>query len=73
MSRCALIMAGGTGGHIFPGLAVAESLRDAGWRVHWLGVPGNMESKWVPQRGFAFEPVELGTKFSQRSAIENTD
>ena len=45
---------------IFPGLAVAESLRDAGWRVHWLGVPGNMESQWVPQRGFAFEPVEFG-------------
>jgi UDP-N-acetylglucosamine--N-acetylmuramyl-(pentapeptide) pyrophosphoryl-undecaprenol N-acetylglucosamine transferase len=60
MSRCALIMAGGTGGHIFPGLAVAESLRDAGWRVHWLGVPGNMESQYVPQRGFAFEPVEFG-------------
>lgn len=60
MSRCALIMAGGTGGHIFPGLAVAESLRDAGWRVHWLGVPGNMESQHVPQRGFAFEPVEFG-------------
>jgi UDP-N-acetylglucosamine--N-acetylmuramyl-(pentapeptide) pyrophosphoryl-undecaprenol N-acetylglucosamine transferase len=53
-------MAGGTGGHIFPGLAVAESLREAGWRVHWLGVPGNMESQWVPQRGFAFEPVEFG-------------
>jgi UDP-N-acetylglucosamine--N-acetylmuramyl-(pentapeptide) pyrophosphoryl-undecaprenol N-acetylglucosamine transferase len=60
MTRCALIMAGGTGGHIFPGLAVAESLRDAGWRVHWLGVPGNMESQYVPQRGFAFEPVEFG-------------
>jgi UDP-N-acetylglucosamine--N-acetylmuramyl-(pentapeptide) pyrophosphoryl-undecaprenol N-acetylglucosamine transferase len=49
-------MAGGTGGHIFPGLAVAESLRNAAARVHWLGVPGNMESQWVPQRGFAFEP-----------------
>ncbi len=60
MSRCALIMAGGTGGHIFPGLAVAEALRSEGWRVHWLGVPGNMESQWVPQRGFAFEPVEFG-------------
>jgi len=60
MSRCALIMAGGTGGHIFPGLAVAEALRSAGWRVHWLGVPGNMESEWVPKRGFAFEGVAFG-------------
>ena len=63
-SRCALIMAGGTGGHIFPGLAVAESLRDKGWRVHWLGgkgSPGNpsMESQLVPPRGFAFETIDF--------------
>ncbi|PRD67021.1 undecaprenyldiphospho-muramoylpentapeptide beta-N-acetylglucosaminyltransferase [Malikia granosa] len=62
MSRqpCALVMAGGTGGHIFPGLAVAEALRARGWRVHWLGVPGSMEDRLVPPRGFAFEPVEFG-------------
>jgi len=57
--RCALIMAGGTGGHIFPGLAVAEALRARGWRVHWLGVPGSMEERLVPPRGFAFEPVQF--------------
>ena len=62
--RCALIMAGGTGGHIFPGLAIAESLRDKGWRVHWLGgkgSPGNpsMESQLVPPRGFAFETIDF--------------
>jgi UDP-N-acetylglucosamine--N-acetylmuramyl-(pentapeptide) pyrophosphoryl-undecaprenol N-acetylglucosamine transferase len=57
--RCALIMAGGTGGHIFPGLAVAQALRERGWRVHWLGAPDSMESRLVPQRGFAFEPVHF--------------
>jgi UDP-N-acetylglucosamine--N-acetylmuramyl-(pentapeptide) pyrophosphoryl-undecaprenol N-acetylglucosamine transferase len=60
MSRTALVMAGGTGGHIFPGLAVAEALRERGWRVHWLGAPGSMEQQLVPPRGFAFEPVQFG-------------
>ncbi|KQX90386.1 undecaprenyldiphospho-muramoylpentapeptide beta-N-acetylglucosaminyltransferase [Variovorax sp. Root473] len=60
MTRTALVMAGGTGGHIFPGLAVAEALRERGWRVHWLGAPGSMEEKLVPPRGFAFEPVQFG-------------
>lgn len=60
--KCALVMAGGTGGHIFPGLAVAEALRECGWRVHWLGGKGSaerpsMESQLVPPRGFAFESI----------------
>ncbi len=59
MTRCALVMAGGTGGHIFPGLAVAEALRDKSWRVHWLGAPGSMESRIVPPRGFAFETIDF--------------
>lgn len=64
MPRCVLIMAGGTGGHIFPGLAVAEALRDKGWRVHWLGGKGSaaspsMESQLVPPRGFAFETIDF--------------
>lgn len=58
--KCALIMAGGTGGHIFPGLAVAEALRERGWRVHWLGAPASMEHQIVPPRGFAFEAIEFG-------------
>ena len=55
--KTALVMAGGTGGHIFPGLAVAQALREAGWRVHWLGAPASMEERLVPPQGFAFEAI----------------
>lgn len=57
--RSAMIMAGGTGGHIFPGLAVAEALRERGWRVHWLGNAASMEGSLVPPRGFAFESIDF--------------
>jgi UDP-N-acetylglucosamine--N-acetylmuramyl-(pentapeptide) pyrophosphoryl-undecaprenol N-acetylglucosamine transferase len=52
MARTIMIMAGGTGGHVFPGLAVADFLRDAGWRVVWLGSKSGMEASLVAKRGY---------------------
>jgi UDP-N-acetylglucosamine--N-acetylmuramyl-(pentapeptide) pyrophosphoryl-undecaprenol N-acetylglucosamine transferase len=55
MSAPVVIMAGGTGGHVFPALAAAKVLRERGIPVVWLGVPDSMEARLVPANGFPIE------------------
>ena len=54
-----LIMAGGTGGHIFPGIAVAEHLKAQGWHIHWLGTEKRMEAKIVPEHGYDISFINI--------------
>lgn len=59
-AKTLLVMAGGTGGHIFPGLAVADYLQAEGWKIVWLGNPSGMENQIIPTRGIPFEGINFG-------------
>lgn len=58
-ARTIVIMAGGTGGHIMPGLAVAHEMQLRGWQVVWLGHPERMEGRLVPPQGIPLQPVRF--------------
>ncbi len=59
MSRTILVMAAGSGGHIFPGLAIARELSARGWKVHWMGTPQGMENRLVPEAGYPMVQVNI--------------
>ncbi|WDE06023.1 undecaprenyldiphospho-muramoylpentapeptide beta-N-acetylglucosaminyltransferase [Thalassomonas viridans] len=54
-----LVMAGGTGGHIFPGIAVAQHLETRGWNIHWLGTAERMEARIVPEHGYPISFINI--------------
>lgn len=68
-----LMMAGGTGGHIMPGLAVARAMQRRGWRISWLGARGGMEERLVPVQGFPLTTVDfdgwVGRGWAARLAV----
>ena len=54
-----MIMAAGTGGHIFPGIAIAQAMKSRGWDVTWLGTAHGMEQDLVPRAGIELEAIEF--------------
>jgi UDP-N-acetylglucosamine--N-acetylmuramyl-(pentapeptide) pyrophosphoryl-undecaprenol N-acetylglucosamine transferase len=54
-----MVMAAGTGGHIFPGLAIAATMKARGWDVSWLGTERGMERELVPRHGVAMDTIDF--------------
>lgn len=73
-----LIMAAGTGGHIFPGLAIAETMKQRGWQVSWLGTVHGMERELVPKHGIEMDSIDFaglrgkGLRHTVRGAVKLT-
>jgi len=73
MAGCIMIMAGGTGGHVFPALAVAHELQHRGWDVFWLGTRNSFESRVIPEQDISIEWVDIkgvrGKKLLQKLVV----
>lgn len=54
-----LIMAGGTGGHVFPALACAREFQARGYQVHWLGAPQGIENELIPAAGYPLHTIQI--------------
>ncbi|OUL57586.1 undecaprenyldiphospho-muramoylpentapeptide beta-N-acetylglucosaminyltransferase [Pseudoalteromonas ulvae] len=59
MTKKLMVVAGGTGGHIFPGIAVADYLKAQGWQIVWLGTADRMEASVVPKHGFDIRFIKV--------------
>jgi UDP-N-acetylglucosamine--N-acetylmuramyl-(pentapeptide) pyrophosphoryl-undecaprenol N-acetylglucosamine transferase len=59
MKKKLMIMAAGTGGHIFPGIAIAQEMRARGWDVSWLGTAHGMEGDIVPKHGIPMDRIDF--------------
>ena len=59
MSKAILFMAGGTGGHVFPALAVAKEMAEKGYDIHWLGTSGGIEKGLVPAAGYPLHCIDI--------------
>ncbi|MFQ3205339.1 MAG: UDP-N-acetylglucosamine--N-acetylmuramyl-(pentapeptide) pyrophosphoryl-undecaprenol N-acetylglucosamine transferase, partial [Pseudoalteromonas tetraodonis] len=59
MSKKIVVVAGGTGGHIFPGIAVADYLKQQGWQVSWIGTPDRMEASVVPKHNIEIDFIDV--------------
>ncbi|BBN80353.1 UDP-N-acetylglucosamine--N-acetylmuramyl-(pentapeptide) pyrophosphoryl-undecaprenol N-acetylglucosamine transferase [Pseudoalteromonas sp. A25] len=59
MTKRLMVVAGGTGGHIFPGVAVANELKAKGWQVSWVGTADRMEAQVVPKNGFEIDFIDV--------------
>ncbi|HGO5824410.1 TPA: undecaprenyldiphospho-muramoylpentapeptide beta-N-acetylglucosaminyltransferase [Mannheimia haemolytica] len=59
MAKKLLVMAGGTGGHVFPAIAVARELQKQGWQIRWLGTKDRMEATLVPKHGIEIDFIEI--------------
>ncbi len=58
-NKTIMIMAGGTGGHVFPALAVADELKQQGYNIHWLGTAAGIEADLVPKSGYPLHCIKV--------------